>query len=222
MMRAGLERIKRRLERLRATEPERPFDADAFDLFAEEEERPKRWTDEEVRAWKAFEQTNLDPLSGRFCTARALEDIVKFPGAGRTLTLFFENRMRGTSRAILRGCGEECFLLFEGRHTRHHHEDSRGFVLKKGYDAGMYYQFIQALIEAYFGLAAGTLVPKPVSILGEPVPLCVRLEWPQRGIYFCVECDTALSDVEDAALRTSSDRWFDIFARWHVRTGALG
>ncbi len=196
--RAGLDRIKAVLERRVA------------DLFAEE---PKRWTDEEVRAWTAFEESNLN-LDGRFCTGHALEDIVKYPDSGRTLTLFIERRMVGAARDITSRRCDECPLLFEGAFAGHHSDDER-LALVKGYDGEAYCKFIQGVIEAFFDLRAGTLVPEQVRIYGDLVPLCVRLVWPERALSFYVECDRTLYDVAE------KDRRFAFYARWLIRTNTL-
>ncbi len=205
MKRAGLDRIKARLERRVAV----PTSFDSFDLFAEE---PKRWTDGEVRAWTAFEEFNLN-LDGRFCTGHALEDIVKYPDSGRALTLFFERRMVGAARDITSRRCDECPLLFEGAYAGHHSDERLALV--KGYDEEAYCKFIQGVIEAFFDLRAGTLVPEQVRFYGDLAPLCVRLAWPQRGISFYVECDRTLYDVAE------KDQRFAFYARWLVRTNTL-
>ena len=219
---AGFDRIKNAVGRQFPLRKPASFDTESFSVF---DEQPKRWSESEVYAWRAFEQCNLQ--SGSTMPA-ALEDVLEYPNVVRTL--FTEIRKSGTASAISamnKATGkikpraeryeDESPVLFEGGCTDHHTDER--LMLVKGYDSEEYYKFIQALLEAYFDLKKNTLVPEQgVYILGELVPLCTRLVWAERGISFLVECDTALYDVQDAAKLNGKDRWFDFHARWTIKS----
>jgi hypothetical protein len=204
------------------------FDAESFSVF---DEPVKRWTNDEVYAWRAFKEMNLDP-KGRISIPDVLEETVKSVDSNQSLALFFEKLKSGTVSsisAINRKTGQpksredryfaESPRLFEGGYTGHHTDDGR-FMLVRGYACDGYYRFVQDLLETHFGLKENTLVPRRVLDFGEPVPMCVRLIWPERGISFYVECERKVYDLEDPSQAVGGDRWFDICSRWLIRANS--
>jgi hypothetical protein len=135
----------------------------------------------------------------------------------RKWTLFSERRKSGTPEMIRDPKRKESPLLFEGFYTKHHSEDDR-FTLSTGYNCQGYRTFIREMLEAYLNLNEGTLISEDVYIYGEHVPMSVRLLWKQRGISFLIECDERLYDEKDMEQSTPKKPWYNIYARWSVRT----
>ena len=178
-------------------------------------------TDKEVHAWRAFVEKNLKEDGGhRFSMSAVIRDVVDFPF--RDYTLCWEGRKSGTPEMIRDPNTKESPLLFEGPYTEHHADNDRvGFRVVTGYNPQKYYKFIQDMLEAYLDLEENTLIPEDVIIYGERVPMSVRLLWKQNSISFLVECDERLYDEQDKGKSANTRPWYNIYARWSVRTNPI-